>query len=140
MNLKFWKKQEEPAPQAGTITVTKDASGLLTLKVSGVISPQAIADDQSKLLAIGSQGGRLRGLVDAEEFQGWTRGFNGGMTEVEKMFSIDEMTDRMAVVADARMHEKLKLFLCVWMRSAPVKFFELKDRAAAMSWLQSQGA
>lgn len=140
MGLMFWKKKDAPPPQAGTISVNKDASGLLILKVTGTISSQAVSDAQAKILALGSQGSRIRGLIDAEQFQGWARGFNGGMSEAEKMFSIDDITDRIAVVADAKWHEKLRLFLCVWMRNGTIKFFDLSERAEAHSWLQVKSA
>jgi hypothetical protein len=140
MDLMFWKKKDSPPPQTGTISVNKDATGLMILKVTGVIAAKTVSDAQTKILALGSQGGRLRGLIDAEQFQGWARGFNGGMSEAEKMFSIDDITDRIAVVADSQWHEKLRLFLCVWMRNGTIKFFDVSDRAEALSWLQSKSA
>jgi len=136
----FSRKQKAPAPQPGRITVSRDASGLLVLKVTGLISPQSVADAQAKILAAAVGGEKLRGLIDAEEFHGWARGFNGGMSEAEKMFSIDDLSDRIAVVADPKFHERLRNFLCIWMRQAKFRFFDVPDRASAMSWLQSKSA
>ena len=140
MSFQFWKKKSAPAPVTGSITVSKDSSGLLIMKISGLITPQAVSAAQAKILAVATQRAKLRGLIDAEEFQGWAKGFDGGMSEVEKMFSIDDITDRLAVVAEAKWHERLRNFLCVWMRQANIKFFELHERAAAMSWLQEKGS
>ena len=139
MSLQFWKKSA-PAPVTGTITVSKDSSGLLIMRISGLITPQAVSVAQANILALATPGAKLRGLIDAEEFQGWAKGFDGGMSEVEKMFSIDDITDRVAVVSEAKWHERLRNFLCVWMRQATIKFFELHERAAAMSWLREKGS
>jgi hypothetical protein len=140
MSWLFWKKKESPALRAGTITVGKDPAGFLVMKVSGVISPQAVSGAQAKILALGSRQGRLRGLIDATEFQGWVKGFDGGSAEIEKMFSVDEITERIAVVADRAWHENLGLFLGTWMRKTPIKFFSVEERMEAMSWLQGKPA
>jgi hypothetical protein len=79
----------------------------------------------------------VRGLVDAEGFKGWVKGFDGGTAEIERMFEIDDITERLAVVADKQWHEQLKLFMGVWTRKAPVKFFTIQERNAALAWLKS---
>jgi hypothetical protein len=137
MSLLFWKKKAAPAARTGTISVNRDPSGLLVIKVSGAISPDLMASAQQKILAAGNQGPKLRGLIDAAEIKGWVKGFDGGTAEIEKMFQIDDITERLAVVADKEWHEKLNLFLGVWTRKAPVKFFTIQEREAALRWLKS---
>jgi hypothetical protein len=136
MNLRFWKKKAAPAPGASEVVVVREASGLIFVKVSGLLSPKSVSDAQAKILELGRQGTTLRGLIDATEFRGWARGFDGGTSEVEKMFAVDEIVDRMAVVADSHWHENLGLFLGAWMRKAKIEFFTVQERDKARAWLQ----
>ena len=134
MGLMFWKKKE--LAQAGKIEVSRDPAGLVMIKVSGALSPDILAAAQQKILAIGSKGPKMRGLIEADGFRGWVKGFDGGTTEVERMFEIDDITERLAVVADKEWHEQMKLFLGTWTRRAPVKFFTTQDRTAAIAWVK----
>ena len=138
MNLFFWRKKETAAPlRAGTMVLTQPAPARFVLTVSGVITPQKVAEAQQKILAAGRPGAKFRGLILAEAFQGWAPGFDGGLGEVERMVAVDEVVERMAVVAFDKWHENLRLFMGGWMRKAELKFFAMQDVEKARAWLES---
>lgn len=138
MSIFPWKKKKPTGPvlHAGQVSVGRDSAGLVIVKVSGVLTPQVMASAQSQILAIESQGAKLRGLVDGVGFQGWAKGFDGGMGELERMYTIDEKMERMAVVAEESFHESLGLFMGAWTRKARPKFFTPAQMDQAKAWLK----
>jgi hypothetical protein len=138
MGLFSWlkKKEEPPGLQPGRIDASPIAGGVVVLKVSGVVSPAVMAEAQKRILAIAGRGGKLRGLIVAEGFQGFAKGFDGGMSEIERMSAIDEKVERMAVVADGKWHEQLRLFMLAGMRQTDIRFFGPAEKDAARAWLQ----
>lgn len=128
-------KNTAPGSQAGSVTVEKTGPRRLSLTVTGVISAQQIAAAQRKLLELA--GPQSRALIQAEDFTGFARGAAGGMAAIERMHEVDELVDRIAVVADRAKHEDLNLFLCGWTRKAQLKFFAPGELEKAKVWLES---
>ncbi len=138
MNLFFWRKKEDATPrQAGTMSLIQETPLRFTLTIAGVISPPHVAVAQKKVLEVCKPGTKSRGIIRAEGFQGFARGFDGGTAEIERMFAIDEVVERIAVVADTKLHEPMSLFMGGWTRKTPLKFFAPQEAALAKTWLES---
>ena len=138
MTLFFWRKKEVATPlRVGKMIVVQEAPQRFTLTVSGVISPQLVAECQKKILAVGRQGSKSRGMIRADDFQGFVRGFDGGTSEIERALGIDEIVERIAVVANEKWHENLEIFMGGWMRKAQISFFAPTDVERARAWLES---
>jgi hypothetical protein len=131
------KKKVVSDSPTGSVTVQKTGPRRLSLTVTGIISAQQIAAAQRKLLELAGPGGQSRGLIQAEEFTGFARGAAGGMAAIERMHEVDELVDRIAVVADRAKHEDMNLFLCGWARKAQLKFFAPGELEKAEAWLES---
>lgn len=140
MSIFPWKKKKagEPAPRVSNIGLSKDPSGFVKLTITGVVTPKMAADCQNYILQMEKQSDKLRGLIDATEFEGFSRGFNGGFDELDRMFSIDKFLERMAVVADEKWHDSLALFFGVNNRNAEFKFFDTLAMDSAKAWVKSQ--
>ena len=138
MNLFFWRKKKTANPlRAGTMALIQEKPLRFTLTVSGVISPPHVAVAQKKIMEICRPGTQSRGILRAEGFQGFARGFDGGTAEIERMFAIDEVVERIAVVAEENMQEKLSVFMGGWTRKARLKFFVSEEMDKARAWLES---
>ena len=138
MNLFFWRKKEAANPlHAGSMALIQENPLRFTLTMSGVISPPHVAIAQEKIIEICRPGTQSRGMIRAEGFQGFARGFDGGTSEIERMFAIDEVVERLAVVADEQMHEKLGLFMGGWTRKTQLKLFAPQERVKAEAWLDA---
>ena len=135
------KKKTDPVPvsKTGNIVVGRGLPGRLVLKISGVVTPEAVAETQRKVIETAGQGAPVtQGLFDAREFQGWAPGFDGGMSDIEKMMAIDRIFERIAVIADEGWHESLALFMGAWARKAQIKFFAPRDKEKALTWLEGR--
>ena len=136
----FFSLQQKKAnsdSQTGSITVQRTEPQRLLLTVRGIVSRQQITAAQQRILTLAGPDGRWRGLIQAEEFTGFAPGAAGGMAEIERMYAVDEVMERFAVVADRAKHDDLNMFLGGWMREAKIKFFAPSELGAAGIWLES---
>jgi hypothetical protein len=78
------------------------------------------------------QHGKVRLLVDLEDFEGWSAGAMWQDTKFDARHWND--IERIAVVGEGKMEKGLAMFAKPF-TTAEVKFFERADRARALRWL-----
>jgi hypothetical protein len=78
------------------------------------------------------QHGKVRLLVDLEDFEGWSAGAMWQDTKFDARHWND--IERIAVVGEGKMEKGLAMFAKPF-TTAEVKFFERTDRARALRWL-----
>jgi len=122
-------------PEALTIEQIKPQRFVITVR--GEITAKSVAAVQKELIASVQPGTPARGIIRAEGFVGFAPGAAGGMDAIERMYKVDEVVERIAVIAKASHHEMFNMFLCTWMRKSEIRFFTPAGLLKAQAWLES---
>ena len=116
-------------------TLTDATDGIVTIKLTGKLSPEDLAASHA---AAGAHlrdwaGGSL--LILGEEFDGWTR--EGDWTELAFQTANDDLIRKMAIVGDARWRDLAVIFTAKRMRPFPLEYFPSGRAEEARAWLKS---
>ncbi len=116
-----------------SIQLISTENGLVTLQVSGTITPDEQAQFQKRVVEIIPAGGKSNVLVLAQEFQGWGKGDWGNMSAQAEY---DRHVERMAIVGDEKWKDLAVLFTGKGFRSVQIEMFG--DLNEARAWLGAQ--
>ncbi len=107
--------------------------GLITLRVTGVLTQTELAAVQTQAAARMVAGATVRILVLLEAFSGWEKDGQWGDFSFQDAF--DEQIARMAIVGDECWRDLTLLFTAQGLRAFPIEFFPAGQRRRAQQWL-----
>ena len=107
--------------------------GLVTLRVSGLLTQAELAAVQARAAALMNAGGALQILVLLEAFAGWEAG--GQWDDFSFQDAFDRQIARMASVGEERWRDLALLFTAQGLRTFPIEFFPAGQLERARQWL-----
>ncbi len=112
--------------------ITSTSGGIVTARVTGVLTQPELARLQESVVAFIRQHGSVAILVLVEDFQGWQQGDEWG--EVSFMDN-DPYIRKMAIVGEKQWENLTLVFTAKWLRPFPIEYFLPADLARAQAWL-----
>lgn len=108
--------------------------GVITVEISGRISPSDLAAGQEAILAQlrAGHGGSL--LCICDDFQGWTE---GDWSDLSFQTEADPLIRKMAVIGEKQWESLAMVFLGKGIRPFPIAFFQPGQLLKATEWLKS---
>jgi hypothetical protein len=111
-------------------------AGVMTMRVSGTLSQDALTQLQQAAADIIRTQGKLRILVLAEQFTGWERGGDWNDFSFQEQF--DPQIEKMAIVGDKRWEDLTLIFVAKGLRSFPIEYFAADEQSRALDWLEAK--
>lgn len=109
-------------------------AGVLTLRISGMLSQPALTDLQKSAAGIIRAQGKVRMLVLADQFAGWERG--GDWNDFSFQEQNDPYIEKMAIVGDTRWEDLALIFVAKGLRRFPIEYFASGEQGKALAWLK----
>lgn len=119
-----------------SVVISTDADGkLLTVRVSGKLEKEDYERFGPEIDRLVEQHGKLRILVETEDFHGWNA---GGLWEDIK-FSAHHFNhiERLAIVGEKKWEKGMAVF-CKPFTTASVKYFDKTEQAEAQRWIREE--
>ncbi len=116
-----------------SVTIQKEEGNVRIMRVAGMLKK---GDFDAALNAEAREWTpetHVRVLVLAEGFQGWER--SEGWGDLSFFLKHGDKVDKIAIVAEQKWEDDLKMFAAAGFRRAPVKFFSPQQVASARAWL-----
>ena len=104
--------------------------GLVTVKVGGLLTPAEHARAQERLVEFIPKQGKVKALVLAQDFQGWSK---GDWSDVSFQARHDRDIEKIAFVGDPKWDDLARSFTGKGFREVRIEFFADADEARA--WL-----
>ena len=117
-----------------TAEVSDASDGLLTLRVSGVLTEDELRAAQQQMGAAILGRGKVRILALVENFSGWDP--DGTWDDFSFQDRFDPHIGRMAIVGDKQWEDLALLFSAKGLRGFPIEYFEPADIVRARAWLE----
>lgn len=115
---------------------TLDAiDGIITVEISGVITPAEHAATQAEILAYLKEWGGGSILCICEEFEGFS---GGDWTGLSFQIEADPLILKMAVIGESRWEDLAMTFTGKGFRPFPIAYFETGNLIPARAWLQEK--
>ena len=118
-----------------TVQVLGVSDGVIEFAVNGKLRESEFADAQKAAADVIHQQGRIRILVNAQNFDGWEQGGTWDDFSFEEEF--DPYIEKMAFVGDRRWEELVLLFSNKAFRQFPIEYFGSSESEQARAWLLS---
>lgn len=116
-----------------SVQIVDATDGLVTVKITGQISPAEQTEFQKRLVALARKEGRVNLLVLAHEFQGWAK---GDWSDISFQPQFDQHIGKMALVGDIKWKDEVVLFTGKGLRRVEIEMFP--DAEKARAWLGAQ--
>ncbi len=112
--------------------ITEAADGIITLKITGLISPSILAACQAQILVYLREWGGGSILCICEGFEGWTGGDWGDLSfQVEA----DPLIRKMAIIGESQWEQLALAFTAKGFRPFPIGYFQTDRLVDARDWL-----
>lgn len=108
--------------------------GIITVEVSGKLSPGELAANQREILAQLRDWGGGAILCLCESFEGWTGGDWG---DLSFQLEADPLIRKMAIIGEREWEDLAMAFTAQGVRPFPITFFESGQLIEARAWLQA---
>lgn len=118
-----------------TVQVLGVSGGVVEFAVTGKLSESALAEAQQAAADVIRQQGKVRILVNAENFDGWEQGGAWDDFSFEEQF--DPYIEKMAIVGDRKWEELVLVFSNKGFRQFPIEYFGSAESEQARAWLMS---
>lgn len=110
-----------------------DASnGIITVEITGKISPEVLATNQQHILAQLQEWGGGAILCICEEFSGWT---DGDWSDLSFHAAADPLIRKMAIIGESEWESLAMAFSAKGIRPFPIGYFETGRVEDARAWL-----
>lgn len=109
------------------------ADGIITVEITGKISPEALATNQQIILAQQQEWGGGSILCICEEFSGWT---DGDWSDLSFHSAADPLIHKMAIIGEREWENLAMAFTAKGIRPFPIGYFETGRVDDARAWLQ----
>ena len=110
-------------------------AGVVTTRVSGMLTQAALSEMQKALAEIIRSRGKVRILILAENFTGWERG--GAWDDFSFQAQYDPSIEKMAIVGDQRWEDLTLIFTAKDLRRFPIEYFTPDELDKARAWLNA---
>ena len=118
-----------------TVQVLGVSEGVVEFVVTGKLSESGLADAQQATADVIHQQGKVRILVNAENFDGWEQG--GAWDDFSFEEAFDPSIEKMAIVGDRKWEELALVFSNKDLRQFPIEYFGSSESEQARAWLMS---
>ena len=113
--------------------IISNYNGIVTVKVSNVLTfPDMIAVQQALINILGQLGG-ANVLILAENFQGWSN--EQAWNDVSYMSKTDPFINKMAIVGEKQWQDLALMFTAQGLREFPIEYFSPDELSKAEEWL-----
>ena len=113
--------------------IISNFNGIVTNRVSGVLTQTELSAVQKELLGIIGREGGVRLLILCHDFQGWDKASD--WEDVSFQSQSDPYINKMALVGDKKWEDLALLFTGKGFREFPIEYFEPDDVEKARAWL-----
>jgi len=117
-----------------TAEVSDVRDGLLTLRVSGLLTEKDMLGAQQHMAEAILRQNKVRILALVDNFSGWDPG--GTWDDFSFQDSFDPHIEKMAIVGDKKWEDLALLFSAKGLRGFPIEYFVPADIARARAWLE----
>jgi len=114
-----------------SIVWDKEEGGVVSMRISGELSPQELVDFQTTMAPVIEDMGKARLLVLLDGFQGWASSDDWG--DMSLLESNDEHLERFAIVGEEQWRDRTLMFALAGLRPVDIQFFT--HESDARSWL-----
>lgn len=114
--------------------ITDAADGIITVQITGRISPEELATNQQLILARLQEWGGGSILCICEEFAGWT---DGDWSDLSFQEAADPLIRKMAVIGEREWEGLAMAFTAKGIRPFPIGYFETGRLEDARAWLRN---
>ena len=118
-----------------SISLTIESENLFVVHVKGIYTFEDSKEVESKLGAEIDGSQKVKVLIIAEQFSGWSK--EGDWGDMTFFVEHDRHIEKIAVVANDNWKDQLLMFLGAGRRQADVGFFPDDREEDARGWLQS---
>jgi len=118
-----------------TVEVLGVSDRVVSLKVTGKLTEQELAAAQQATAKVIREQGKVRILVNAEDFEGWEQGGSWDDFSFEEEF--DPYIEKMAFVGDRKWEDLVLVFSSKAFRQFPIEYFGPSESEKAHAWLTS---
>ncbi len=108
--------------------------GVVTLEVTGKVSPEELAANQAEILNHLQQWGGGSILTICEDFEGFT---SGDWSDLSFQMKADPLLRKMAIIGEKQWKEMALAFTAKGHRPFPIEFFETGHLREANAWLRA---
>ena len=108
--------------------------GIITVEVTGKMSPAELAATQGEILRQLSEWGGGSILCICENFEGWTQ---GDWTDLSFQQTADSMIRKMAIIGEKEWEHLALAFTAKGQRPFPIEYFPTGHMIEANKWLKS---
>ena len=113
--------------------IVNHVEGILTVKVSGRLSPADLLAAQKSAAEMLRDHGGSRILFVTENFEGWEKG--GEWDDLSAQFELDQYARRIAIVGERRWKDLALLFAGKGVRRVAIEYFFPPEIDQARAWL-----
>lgn len=108
--------------------------GVITIEITGKISPAELAANQAEILAHLQQWGGGSLLCIVEEFEGFT---DGDWTDLSFQMEADPLIRKMAIIGEKQWEHMALAFAAKGHRPFPIEFFPTGHMREANAWMKA---
>jgi hypothetical protein len=108
--------------------------GIITVEITGKITPDELAANQKLILARLQEWGGGSILCICEDFKGWTV---GDWSDLSFQAEADPLIRKMAIIGESEWESLAMAFTAKGIRKFPIGYFETGRLSEARAWLQS---
>ncbi len=116
-----------------SIQIMETAKGLVTVKLTGKLTPAEQQEYQRRLVESIGHEGHTDVLVLAQDFQGWEK---GDWSDVSFQAQYDQHVGKMAIVGDKKWTDLAILFTGKGLRRVQIEMFSNPEEARA--WIAAE--
>jgi hypothetical protein len=114
--------------------IVEKEGGFITLRISGLLKKQELAQSEKAAIAVMKSGGKVRFLFLVEDFLGFDNKSDWG--DVSFQYQYDDQIEKIAVVCEQRWHDMAEAFTGKGIRSVEIRIFTPSQIALAKAWIQ----
>jgi hypothetical protein len=117
-----------------SVQILDAIDGIITLEITGKISPGELAACQAQVLRYLREWGGGSILSISEQGQGWE---DGDWTDLSFQEEADPLIRKMAIIGDPKSEHLALAFTAKGYRPFPIEFFPIGHMVEAHAWLKS---
>lgn len=118
-----------------TIEIVDASHGVLTVRMSGVQGQRELIEAQKSAAQILQNQGKMRLLILADQFEGWSKEDDWGKGGDLTFLKNDQSIEKMAIVGDKEWEADALIFVGKGFRRFPIEYFPSADLVKAREWL-----
>ncbi len=117
-----------------SVKILDAADGIITVEITGTISPAELAATQKIALGHLQEWGGGAFLCICEDFEGWT---GGDWSDLSFQIEADPLIRKMAVIGESQWEDLAMAFTAKGIRPFPIEYFPSGCLPEARAWLNS---